>query len=155
MPPKLRAVTVLACLAAATLAACRDDALRPGEGVRPYRLFTYDGRALPARIVASGTDTTYVDGRFIYLLVNGLAVRNTQWRMVHAGAQASTSFVVDTLPYHEEADGRITIGPRYCTPSASCVAADTGRVSIDRLLLAQISDGSAPVWEYVRLIPID
>jgi hypothetical protein len=117
-----------------------------------YVLESVNGQAVPAIVIASQTDTSFMLSATLALDGAGNAVRIEHWRYVYQPSHAEEGTFTANAVYRISGDN-ITVGSfQPCPANALCEGNKVGKYTSTTLTLAYANNPAAPVFLY-RIAP--
>jgi hypothetical protein len=132
--------------------ACSDSTAPPRLASGLYVLESVNGQAVPAIVIASQTDTSFMLSATLTLDGGGNAVRIEHWRYVYQPSHAEEGTFTANAEYRITGDN-ITVGSfQPCPANALCEGNKVGKYTSTTLTLAYANNPGAPVFLY-RIAP--
>jgi hypothetical protein len=147
----------LSCLkallpAVALTMACHESTSPPQLASGVYVLETVNSQGVPAILIASQTDTSFMLSATLTLDGAGHAVRSEHWRNVYQPNHVEEGTFTANAEYRITGDN-ITVGSfQPCPYNALCEGNKVGKFTSTTLTLAYANNPTAPVFLY-RIAP--
>lgn len=147
---RLSCLKVLLPGLALTIACTESTAPRITSGV--FVLESVNGQGVPAIVIASQTDTSFMLSATLTLDGAGRAVRSEHWRHVYQSNQVEEGTFTANVEYRITGDN-ITVGSfQPCPADALCEGNKVGKYTSTTFTLAYVNNPTAAVFLY-RLAP--